>query len=268
MHRLNFHHLLLFTTLVREGSLVGAGRALRLSHSTLSAQIRGFEEHLGTKLVEKQGRRLVPTDAGRMVVRYGEQIFGLGHDLLEAVHGRPAATSRLRIGIVDAVPKAMVRRLLEPLLSSDPAIHLVCSQPTHHKALSQLELHELDVVLSDTPPEAGAAVRAYNHLLGTCEVSFFGAAPYAKLKGGFPGSLTDAPMLLPLDGSPLRRALNVWFAAHDIHPHVVAELEDCTLLRAIAQEGAGVFAAPAAVERETCRQYGVKVLGRRSEELV
>ena len=83
MEWLNFHHLLLFTTLVREGSLVGAGKALGLSHSTLSSQIHAFEAALGTKLLEREGRRLVPTDTGRVVVRYGE------HDVMvPAAHGR------------------------------------------------------------------------------------------------------------------------------------------------------------------------------------
>jgi LysR family transcriptional activator of nhaA len=262
MQWLNFHHLLLFTTLVREGSLVAAGRVLRLSHSTLSAQVHAFEESLGAKLVERQGRRLVPTETGRMVVRYGEEIFGLGRELLESVQGRAASTSRMRVGIVDVIPKLMVRRLLQPLLSSDPPIHLVCSEEPHDRALAQLALHEIDVVLSDSPAAPGGAVRAYNHLLGTCETSFFGAAAFDGLEQGFPRSLDGAPMLLPLEGSPLRRSLNVWFATQHIRPRIVGEFEDSALLKVIAQDGAGVFASPAAIEREICKQYGVKVLGR------
>lgn len=262
MEWLNFHHLLLFTTLVREGSLVAAGRALRLSHSTLSAQIRAFEDALGAKLVERQGRRLVPTDTGRVVVRYGEEIFGLGRELLDTVHGRAVATSRLRVCVVDVVPKHIVRRLLEPLALTEPAIHLTCSQDAHARALARLALNEIDVVVADAPAESGGRVRAYNYLLGTCEASFFGAAKYARLSDGFPRSLDGAPMLLPLDGSPLRRALDVWFTANEIRPRIVGELGDSALLKLLGQSGAGVFAAPAAVEREVEKQYGVSVLGR------
>jgi LysR family transcriptional activator of nhaA len=69
-------------------------------------------------------------------------------------------------------------------------------------------------------------------------------------------------MLLPLEGSPLRRALNVWFYANDIRPRIVGEFEDSALLKAIAQDGHGIFASPAAVEREIAKQYDVKPLGR------
>jgi LysR family transcriptional regulator, transcriptional activator of nhaA len=265
MEWLNFHHLLLFTTLVREGSLVAAGRALGLSHSTLSSQIRAFEETLGAKLVAREGRRLVPTDTGRVVVRYGDEIFGLGHELLDSVRGGTGKTTRLRIGIVDVVPKLMVRRLLQPLLAMNPPTHIVCSEESHERLLGRLAVHEIDVVIADAPAESGGTVRAFNHLLGTCETSFFGAEKFVRLREHFPQSLDGAPMLLPLEGSPLRRALNVWFNAHGIRPHVIGEFEDSALLKALAQEGHGVFASPAAVEREITKQYEVKPLGRVSE---
>lgn len=262
MEWLNFHHLLLFTTLVREGSLVAAGKALGLSHSTLSSQVHAFEEALGAKLLEREGRRLVPTDTGRVVVRYGEEIFGLGRELLDSVRGGTGKTSRLNVGIVDVVPKLMVRRLLQPVLAMDPPIHVVCAEESHERLLGQLALHEIDVIIADAPAESGGAVRAYNHLLGTCETSFFGAARFESLREDFPKSLDGAPMLLPLEGSPLRRALNVWFNANGIRPRIVGEFEDSALLKVIAQDGYGVFASPAAVEREIAKQYDVKPLGR------
>lgn len=257
MNQLNFHHLLLFTTLVREGSLVAAGRVLRLS--------RAFEQMLGAKLVERRGRGLVPTDAGQRVFRYGEQIFDLGRELLENVEGDTKSALRLRVGIVDVMPKLMVRRLLQPLLLGNPPTHLVCLEDTHERMLAQLGLHEIDVVFSDSPAETGGAVRAYNHLLGSCEVSFFGTKAFLDVRDHFPRSLDGAPMLLPLEGSTLRRALNVWFSANGIRPRVVAEFEDSALLKVIAQDGLGIFAAPAAVEREIEKQYGVITLGRVSQ---
>lgn len=262
MEWLNFHHLLLFTTLIREGSLVGAGRTLGLSHSTLSSQVHAFEQALGAKLLDRQGRRLVPTEMGRVVFRYGEEIFGLGRELLDSVRGGTGKTSRLHVGIVDVVPKLVVRRLLQPLLAVNPPVHIVCSEESQDRLLGQLAVQEVDVVLADAPAEAGASVRAYNHLLGTCETSFFGAAKFERLRADFPKGLDGAPMLLPIEGSPLRRALNVWFNANGIRPRIIGEFADSALLKALAQDGHGVFAAPAAIEREVGKQYRVKPLGR------
>jgi LysR family transcriptional activator of nhaA len=265
MEWLNFHHLLLFTTLVREGSLVAAGRALKLSHSTLSSQVHAFEDALGVKLLERQGRRLVPTDAGRVVVRYGEEIFGLGRELMDSVRGGLGKAARLRVGIVDVVPKLLVRRLLQPLLSMSPRIRVICMEGAQDRLLGQLALHDIDVVIADAPAEAGGAVRAYNHLLGTSEVTAFGVEAFEHLREGFPRSLDGAPMLLPLEGSQLRRALNVWFYANDLRPRIVGEFEDRALLETIAQDGHGVFISPSAVELEIEKRYGVVPLGRISQ---
>ncbi len=78
MEWLNYHHLLYFWTVAKEGSLVAAGRELRLSHPTLSAQIHTLEERLGEKLFVRVGRKLTLTEMGRVVYRYAEEIFSLG----------------------------------------------------------------------------------------------------------------------------------------------------------------------------------------------
>jgi LysR family transcriptional regulator, transcriptional activator of nhaA len=72
---LNYHHLLYFWTVVREGSISKAAEKLRLAQPTISAQIRQLEESLGERLFQRQGRTLVPTDVGRLVYRYADEIF-------------------------------------------------------------------------------------------------------------------------------------------------------------------------------------------------
>ncbi|MFL5415379.1 MAG: LysR family transcriptional regulator, partial [Myxococcales bacterium] len=67
MDWLNYHHLLYFWTAVREGGIARAAEKLRLSHPTLSAQIRTLEESLGEKLFQRKGRSLEPTEMGRVV---------------------------------------------------------------------------------------------------------------------------------------------------------------------------------------------------------
>src|SRR5574340_756172 len=58
MEWLNYHHLLYFWMVAREGGLVPAGAKLRLAHPTLSGQIHALENALGEKLFSRAGRRL------------------------------------------------------------------------------------------------------------------------------------------------------------------------------------------------------------------
>ena len=264
MEWLNYHHLLYFWVVAREGGLQPAGRVLGLSHPTLSAQVHALEDRLGEKLFVKSGRKLALTEMGRVVYRYAEEIFTLGREMVDTVQDRATGQPvRLDVGIADAVSKHVVRRLLQPAMSLAHPVRLVCHEASFEKLLADLSLHVLDIVIADAPVPPGSAVRAYNHLLGECGVSFFGteslAATYRK---GFPQSLGGAPLLLPLESLTLRRALNQWFETCGIRPHVVAEFEDSALLKVFGADGTGVFPAPTAVEKEITAQYGVHLVGR------
>jgi LysR family transcriptional regulator, transcriptional activator of nhaA len=73
------------------------------------------------------------------------------------------------------------------------------------------------------------------------------------------------PVVVPTDGTALRQSLDAWFDRHGVRPRIVGEIEDSGLLKAFGQAGAGVFAAPAVIEREVTRQYAVRVVGRTDE---
>lgn len=75
---LNYHHLLYFWTVAREGGITRAGAQLHLAPPTISAQITALERAFGEKLFTRAGRGLVLTDTGRVVLGYADQIFGLG----------------------------------------------------------------------------------------------------------------------------------------------------------------------------------------------
>jgi len=261
---LNYHHLRYFWVVAREGGLVPAGKVLRLSHPTLSAQIHSLEEQLGERLFSKVGRKLALTEVGRVVFRYADEIFNLGREMVDTVEGRDTGQSlRLNVGVVDVVPKLVVRELLHPALQLTTPVRLICHEGSYEELLADLSLHAIDIVIADAPIPAGSNVRAFTHLLGETGASFFGTRPLVqRYRRGFPQSLNGAPMLLPLENLTLRRSLNQWFARHDIKPRVVAEFEDSALLTVFGANGSGVFAAPSVVEDEVVAQYGVQVLGR------
>jgi LysR family transcriptional activator of nhaA len=262
---LNYHHLLYFWTVAREGSITKACERLHLAQPTISAQIRSLEKSLGEPLFERQGRRLVLTEVGRLVYRYADEIFTLGRELRDTIKGRPSGGRplRLRVGVADALPKQVVYRLLEPALRLDQSLQIICYEGKPEPLVAELALHALDIVLSDTPLGPGAKVRAFSHQLGECGITIMGTPKLiAQLSGPFPDCLHDAPMLLPTDNTTLRHSLEPWFDSLGIRPRVVAEFEDTALLKVFGQAGLGLFVIPSVIETEVCRQYGVEVVGR------
>jgi LysR family transcriptional activator of nhaA len=120
--RVNYHHLHYFLVVARQGGLVPAGKVLRLSHPTLSTQIHALEDQLDEKLVTKVGRKLALTEVGPLVYRYADEIFTLGREMVDTVRRRTTGQPlRLEAGVVDVVPKLIVRRLLQPAAVADRA---------------------------------------------------------------------------------------------------------------------------------------------------
>lgn len=263
MDWLNYHHLLYFWVVAREGSISSACAQLHLTQPTISSQLRKLEKSIGEKLYHRVGRNLTLTETGQLVFRYADDIFALGQELTDVLRGRPTGSPlRFYVGVADVVPKLVAFRLLEPALHLPEPVQLTCEEGKLDYLLMELAGHRFDVVLSDQPLGAMVHVRAYSHLLGQCGVTVFGTAALArKYRSRFPKSLDGAPMLVPMRNTSLRRALDQWFDSEDIQPKVMGEFEDSALLKVFGTAGVGLFAAPSAIEQEICRQYRVRPLG-------
>lgn len=261
---INFHHLLYFRAIAREGGVVKAARRLHVSPPTVSTQLGRLEEQIGEPLFLRTGRSLVLTDLGRTVLHYADDIFELGEELKAAVRGgdRPHP-ARFTVGLSMAVPKLIAHQLLAPALQMETPIELVCVEDNPDDLIGLLGTFSIDLVLSDAPRGADVAVRAFDHLLGECGVSFFATEALAQeLEPGFPQSLDGSPMLLPTPSAALRTELEHWFQDLQIRPRTIATFDDSALMKVFGGTGAGVFPSPTAIEAEVISQYGVQLVGR------
>jgi LysR family transcriptional activator of nhaA len=261
---LNYNHLLYFWSVAREGTIARACAQLHLTQPTVSGQIRALEKSLGVKLFNRVGRNLVLSDIGRMVYRYADEIFSLGHELQDTLKGRlPGRPLRFAVGVNDTLPKVMVYQLLQPALRLAEPVQIVCEQGKPEYLHTQLALNNFDVVLTDAPLSPVAKIRAYNHLLGECSVSIMGSPELvATYRRGFPKSLDGAPFLLPAENTALRRSLEQWFDTLQVKPKVCGEFADTALLKIFGQNGTGVFAVRSVLEHDSQRLYGVRLVGR------
>jgi LysR family transcriptional activator of nhaA len=264
MDTLNYHHLLYFWVVAREGSMTRAAELLHVTQQTISGQLKTLEESLGVTLFARQGRHLVLTDAGRATHRYAQEIFTLGQDMVAMLRQHPSGRpAKLVVGIVDALPKLIAYQLLKPAIDADPPVRLVCLEGKLDYLLADLAVHELDLILSDAPITAKLKVRAHHHALGDSDVAVFGTPGFAEqYSAAFPACLEDAPFLLPTDNSAMREALDTWFEAHGLQPRIVGDFEDSALMMAFARAGAGMFAAPSLLEAELRQNHGLIPIGR------
>ncbi|WDZ95443.1 transcriptional activator NhaR [Herbaspirillum sp. WKF16] len=264
MAALNYKHLHYFWTVAKCGGVARAGERLHLTAQTISGQIALFEESLGYKLFNRVGRRLELNDEGRMVFDYADRIFTIGEELEEALRFRPGGRAlQLRVGVADAVPKAIAYLLLESALAMDETIHIVCREGKLDVLLGELAIHRLDIVIADSPMPPNVDVRGYHHLLGECDTAFFATPELARrYRKSFPQSLDGAPFLMPGEDAAVRPRLLRWFEKQKIRPRIAGEFDDGALLLAFGDAGAGIFAAPAAIAAQIKKQYGLVEIGR------
>lgn len=262
VRRLNYQHLHYYWTLARSGSLSRACEELGLAPPTVSEQVRLLEEHLGEKLLQRNGARFELTESGRVVQRYAQQIFGLGQEMEETIARRASGDAQtLAIGVDDVLPKELVHRLLGPAVDLGP-LRLRCLEGTLDRLVKHLIDRRVDLVLADNPVTPGLESGVYSHLLGTSGIVWMGTAALArKVRPGFPRSLDGAAVLLPTDDTAMRRVLDLWISRNELQPVLAAEFEDYALMREFARAGRALAPVPTVLRKQFEREYAMVKVG-------
>jgi|Deesub1362A_J573_1020465.scaffolds.fasta_scaffold00417_13 DNA-binding transcriptional LysR family regulator len=79
---MELHHIRLFCLVMELRSVTKAARKSFLTQPTVTQHLKSLESELGMTLFERQGRQLVPTEAGEIFYGYAKKILGL----LEEAH--------------------------------------------------------------------------------------------------------------------------------------------------------------------------------------
>lgn len=264
MQSINFKHLHYFWAVAHEGSIARASEKLNITPQTISGQLSLLEERFGQDLFVKQGRNLAITETGRLVLRYADEIFNLGNELTDVLRGAPAVgPAEFIVSASSALPKTIVYKIIEPALHLSHDISLNCKEGPVESILADLAVHEVDMVLTDTPLTSAFSIKAYNHFLGESGLSFFAsrrlAQTYAK---NFPKCLHAAPMLLPTRQNAIRQQFDRWLDDNNIRPVVKGQFDDSALMKSFGQTGLGIFFMPTIIEQEVCSTFDVQVIGK------
>lgn len=258
----SYRHLYYFWVVAKEGGMARAAERLGMAVQTVSAQVRELERSLGCALLKPAGRGLVLTEAGQAALKQADQIFQLGERLPEVVRESAATPGiKLAVGISDSLPKLIVRRLLQPVIT-ETDLRLLCHEGAFEVLLADLALHRLDVVLADRVPPPNPNIKVYSHALGTSAMVWYGPPSLvAQAQADFPRSLAQVPVLLPTHHASVRSRLDQWFESQGIVPKVVGEFQDSALLATFGSAGMGVFPAAEWVQDQLISRYDVQRIG-------
>jgi DNA-binding transcriptional LysR family regulator len=83
--RPSLHALEVFLAVVRHETMTAAAEAEGIAQPAISAHVRKLEAHFGVPLMERSGRRVRPTEAGRLVADYTRRLLEAVDELTGAI---------------------------------------------------------------------------------------------------------------------------------------------------------------------------------------
>ncbi len=248
---MDLHQLRVFQAAVKSGGFTRASEQLHLSQSTVSQHIKMLEEELGCALFLRVGKRVMVTEAGRVLLQYSETIF---RDLKNAemavreMNALKRGTVRLGVG-----PTTLTYRL--PHVLSDysrrfPDIELIVLAGTTEFLLDALRSQHLDLaVVMRTTPQPGLTATP----LGREEMIIVANRehPLARQKTVDAKDLASLRFILYEKHTAMQNVIDRYFESLGVTPRITMEVENNEAIKSLVRVGLGASIMPlCAVEHE------------------
>lgn len=157
---MNLRHLHFLQLVIEQGSFTAAARAAGVSQPAISHGMHQLQKAVASPLFERQGRRLLPTEAalraaaaGRALSRQVEQ--------LEAAPPTPGAREQLRVGLTASAALVCGPLLYSVWCAGRPRRRLTLHSADEGQLLRRLQASELDLVIAPRPRRfAGAGLHS------------------------------------------------------------------------------------------------------------
>lgn len=259
MLEMNYLHLNHFFKVATLKSFTKASIELKISQPTLSEQVKTLEKNIGTTLFIRKKGDLQLTEAGKFVFNEANQIFKLGGDLIKCINsGDYVRVKKLKVGVMNSIPKLIVSRFLKFVMDIDSNIEVEFQEHDFSILKALLVEEKLDLLISDDPAIGIEKEKFFNFLIGISPVAIFKSMKSKIEFNKLPEEFSGQKFILPIQGSRLRSQLDFWFYSNKISPKITAEASDTALIKVLGSEGAGLFVSPNFLSKEIEGKFNCK----------
>lgn len=141
-----------FLLVAEEGGFNSATVRTGITQPALSYLIKQLEDELGVPLFHRRARSVVPTDAGRVLLRHAPEIISAVHAAHQSVHELTNGVSgELHIGAVNSIGTYFLPPLLQKLCTASPMVRPIVADRSGDDLMDALLSNRLDVVLAADP---------------------------------------------------------------------------------------------------------------------
>jgi DNA-binding transcriptional LysR family regulator len=152
-----------FCEVVERKSFSQAAERLGVTQPAVSLQVRSLEKRFGTKLLDRSGRRVEPTEAGRRLYRAAQRMLSLEGQLLDDLAGEEGELrGELALGASTGPGGAVVPVLLGEFQRGHPELTVVLSVSDTNRVIEQVAERELELgVVGAAPRHRGVVFEPF-----------------------------------------------------------------------------------------------------------
>ncbi|QBS46095.1 LysR family transcriptional regulator [Nocardia sp. CS682] len=229
------------------GTIAAVAAALSMTPSAVSQQLKVLAMEAGVALLERDGRRVRLTDAGRaLVVRADEVLAALDRAVAEMAHYRGSPRGRVRVAVFPSGGALLLPTVLSAM--ADSGVDLVASDVDLPPSEVPRLLADYDVVLTHRDERAApiADPRVTVHLLMREPIDVV-VAPTHRLAGRTavtPEELADETWLSVRGGFPIDDVQRSIATLTGVQPRIAQRLNDFRVIENLVASGYGVALMP------------------------
>src|SRR2546428_7241148 len=123
MRNIDLTALEIFKTVAEQGGITKAATALHRVQSNVTTRVKQLEERLGTKLFHRQGRRLVLSSEGKVLLAYADRLLRLSSEAQAALKGH-GPHGLFRLGTLESTAATRLPPVLARYHRGYPAVRL------------------------------------------------------------------------------------------------------------------------------------------------
>lgn len=244
MSRLSLTQLATLQAFVRTGTLAAAADLLGYTPGAVSQHVAALEKRLGARLVERSGRQLVLTDAGRVLAEYADRILAVEQEAwhaLASVEGRVAGP--LTVGTWGSTAAGLLAPVVARMADEFPGVVVRSREVDLDQAAAAVRHADVDVAFGLDYPDAPlprdegiAVVALHEEPFAIAVAARSGRERRRKVDIA---TLAELDWILPPPSSQYGRALRAGLRRRGFEPRVIHEVTDTAAALQLAAAGLG-----------------------------
>lgn len=207
-----------------------ASRALNITQSTLSQQIRQLEGELGVELLIRDTHHVHLTDVGEAFLPYAQKTINDAQTCITRIKDvQELNIGELNIGSTYTFSPLLNEAILT-FMKQYPGVKINVICKSMEELMTLLEKQQIDIALSYKPTKIYPNIESYNLFENRLAVVVSDTHPFASYKSIRWADIEKSPLALPSKGLQARNAFDRVMEGLDYHFDVRIEVDDISVL--------------------------------------